>query len=79
MHQRNNFYIAYSHAIELIKTYLMATDLNFKNTNKSEDVDITELDYLYKSMRNIDKDSVLVKKWIENNKIIQGTEDLLKM
>ena len=41
----------------------MATDLNLESTNKSEDVDITELDYLFKRMNNIDKDPALVKKW----------------
>ena len=40
----------------------MATDFNLEGTNKSEEVDIAQLDYLYKRMKNIDKHLVLVKK-----------------
>ena len=52
----------YSFAIELINTYLMVRDFDLEGTNKSEEVDIFQLDYLYKDMKNCDQDPTLVKK-----------------
>ena len=52
----------YSLAIELIKTYLMVRDFDLEGTNKSEEVDIAQLDYLYKDMKNCDQDPALAKK-----------------
>ena len=57
----------------------MVRDFDLEGTNKSEEVEIAQLDYLYKSMKNCDQDPALAKKWAENNKVINEIEDKLKM